>query len=588
MTTQGIPSDATFPVPGNGSRPAPRPTTMRDDTTRYLCAAAHLDEKFADDAIREFLIESTRPVPPSPGVDAGAVLREAVAARTRRKLRDPALIVLMAGMVLVTSIELLGGWLVLAVALLVPTLASPGRERSTHLKAGLYLLVAATLVLLVTILWPELWRSVPTSLVPAMAAEVILQDALTVLGVAALLTVLLADRLVVWKHLSERFWPRRGTIGPADTRGQAVFRYSPDLFLSRLRRFTFPRATMAPPSPHEPAAPGQTTPAPVLVYRGYKPFVGAGYPQEAWSIAVPLERLPDATVTTALTTDALYAGIRTAIESLREAVALAPSRRLGRLDCGERVIVCADELIDHLDDPEAADFLDQPGVAPFTSLRPERVRSIRAEPVEWARYYQCYEIETWDRDLVLSVFVHVAAGPDALYVEWMPCVLPPIRKKYREIDTMSQSLWRPLLGAVLDLLRLPATIPGRLVHTFTFIRPGRDRPGVVDPDSYGVASSLRELASSQAADNFFQYSDIERYQKMMESRLILAVSRMMRAAGYSPASFDEQASTVVHNNVSIGGNVGGNVVAGVRNRVDRRAAAKPGTARTGGRPSRAP
>ena len=60
----------------------------RDDTTRYLCAAAHLDHEFANEAIREFLVEDTRPVPASAGVDAAAVLGEAVAARTRRKLRD--------------------------------------------------------------------------------------------------------------------------------------------------------------------------------------------------------------------------------------------------------------------------------------------------------------------------------------------------------------------------------------------------------------------------------------------------------------------------------------------------------------------
>ncbi|MGH3770726.1 MAG: hypothetical protein ACRDRW_04915, partial [Pseudonocardiaceae bacterium] len=51
-----------------------------DGTTRYLCAAAHLDEEFCDQAIAEFLVEPVRAIPPSPGVDSAAVLREAVAA----------------------------------------------------------------------------------------------------------------------------------------------------------------------------------------------------------------------------------------------------------------------------------------------------------------------------------------------------------------------------------------------------------------------------------------------------------------------------------------------------------------------------
>src|SRR5690349_11958194 len=69
------------PAPGRRTE-APDPT---DATTRYLCAAAHLDRDFADTEIREYLVEPTRAVPPTPGLDSVAVLQEAVAARTRRK-----------------------------------------------------------------------------------------------------------------------------------------------------------------------------------------------------------------------------------------------------------------------------------------------------------------------------------------------------------------------------------------------------------------------------------------------------------------------------------------------------------------------
>lgn len=84
---------------------APHPEPARgDDTTRYLCAAAHMDPASADGAIREFLVEPARPVPSSPGVDAAAVLAEAVAARTRRKLRDLAVVLLLAGLVHLLSV----------------------------------------------------------------------------------------------------------------------------------------------------------------------------------------------------------------------------------------------------------------------------------------------------------------------------------------------------------------------------------------------------------------------------------------------------------------------------------------------------
>lgn len=563
----------------NGSHTATRRSAGRDDTTRYLCAAAHLYKDFANGAIREFLVEDTRPVPPSAGVDAAAVLGEAVAARTRRKLRDTGLILLLIGMLFVAPMQMLGMWLVLAVALSVPAMTTALRRQGLPAKPALYLAGGIGAAALLMVLWPEIEQAISgaSSSIsgspgfsfeePETRTEVIVDIVFTGLGVAALLAVLLADRLVVWKHFNERFWPNRGPITAPHTRKRPIFQYSPELFLTQLRRFVTPRATIAEPPPHETPAAAPGEPAQLVVYRGFVPFIGAGIPEEPWSIAVPLKELEDAEPTIELTTDTLYAGIRTEIESLREAITLAPDRRLGHLDITERVLVSADELIDHLGDPSTEDFLAETGVAPYTMLRPARVQSIKVEPVEWARYYQCYEIETWDRDLVMSVFVHVAVGTGALYVEWTPCVLRPIKREYREIDTMPRALWRPLLGAVLDLLRLPASIPARIGHTFSFIRAERRHHDVVGSNSYGVAASLRELAAARRVDNYFQFTDIDRYLKMMEGRLVLAVSRMMSDAGFSPASFDEQAATIVNSNVTIGGNVNGNFAVGNRNKV---------------------
>src|SRR5439155_5742975 len=102
-----------------GDRWAGAAAAARDDTTRYLCAAAHLSSDYADRAIREFLVEPTRPVPPSPGTDAAAVLNEAVAARARRILRDGALIVLAVPLLFIAPRTPLIVWAVLSVGLLL-------------------------------------------------------------------------------------------------------------------------------------------------------------------------------------------------------------------------------------------------------------------------------------------------------------------------------------------------------------------------------------------------------------------------------------------------------------------------------------
>src|ERR1700759_1246406 len=89
---------------------------QRDNTTRYLCAAAQLNEAYADSAIREFLVEPLRAIPPTPGVDTTAVLREAVASRARRRIRDAVVLALLV-VLLFTDPVLFLPWLVFALVL---------------------------------------------------------------------------------------------------------------------------------------------------------------------------------------------------------------------------------------------------------------------------------------------------------------------------------------------------------------------------------------------------------------------------------------------------------------------------------------
>ena len=87
--------------------------------TRYLCAAAHLDERLARDAIRRVVDEEHRAVAPSYGVDVGTTLRHCFAARSRKRLRDVFLCALVVpGLLLLahsSSLESLGYFVLLLV-----------------------------------------------------------------------------------------------------------------------------------------------------------------------------------------------------------------------------------------------------------------------------------------------------------------------------------------------------------------------------------------------------------------------------------------------------------------------------------------
>ncbi|MET9732026.1 zinc ribbon domain-containing protein [Streptomyces sp. NPDC006458] len=117
-----VPAPVSPPAGGSPAAAASRPRFARD-VTRYLCAAVHIDTKFARRAVEEILEEPRRAVATSPGVDLGCVLKHALAARRRQVRRDVVLSVLLLA-VLVTIpftaglslfLGILAAWVIVAV-----------------------------------------------------------------------------------------------------------------------------------------------------------------------------------------------------------------------------------------------------------------------------------------------------------------------------------------------------------------------------------------------------------------------------------------------------------------------------------------
>jgi hypothetical protein len=89
------------------------------ETTRYLCAAAYLDKRFADEVVLYVLQEEYRAVAPSYGVDIVPVICHCLAARRRRLLHDSILTSLVLGMLpllFIPGVSLVG-WAVLVLLL---------------------------------------------------------------------------------------------------------------------------------------------------------------------------------------------------------------------------------------------------------------------------------------------------------------------------------------------------------------------------------------------------------------------------------------------------------------------------------------
>ncbi|MBP2371849.1 zinc ribbon domain-containing protein [Pseudonocardia parietis] len=522
-----------------------------DFSTRYLSAAAQLDPKFAEAAIAESLVERTRAIAPSPGISSATVLREAVAARARRRLRDAILVALVVA-VFVTSAQAAMVWLVLA-SVGVTVFGMTGRTRRWPvIVAG----VLAVVVLVPLVL-------IGTGLVPVDGVDQQFGNTRQVVvllflaaGVAA---VCLVDEALVESLVRDRFRP--STFAPAVVLPSGWER---TVRMFGTRRWEGALGRVAEADERYRRAHDE---ADVIVYRERIPFVGSGPVVDDKIVALPLTpgTAPDGTrlVPRPFAASDLHAHVAAVVGELRDSVALAPSRRLSAMTIREQVLISAERLVTNLHrQPQAAVLPDVAG-PPVTHLRLADVRHLADRPEEWIRYHRCFRVEAWDHDLATSTYF--TAGTDArmLYLEWTHCVLYPIKERYREIDRT------PQFGAVLRGLGvafvLPVTLGERARRVVHYFRRMPQRPGDLVPAKYGAGRSLRELGSDPGAQDFFQDADAVRYVGIIERAVYRAVGRFLEDRGYSVVDFMEVAkASITNNTVAVsGGTFAGGLSVGI-------------------------
>lgn len=521
-------------------------SVMRDDTTRYLCAAVHQDSEFADAAIREYLTEPTRALPPSPGIDAATVLRDAVAARTRRLVRDWALLVIVAMFLFVSP----GFALVWAVAGILLRVGGSVRRHETPAAivaslvgpvaglAGAYLLLA---------LW-GLITDEPSSSYTGSSPDGELAAVLGVVLAVLALAVLVLDRLAVTLLLHRSFQRTRFVAEPTvDTwpgerwvRTVGRERYRSDL--ARVAR--------------------SDVDGNMVVYRGYEPFVGAGSRLRPRTIAfaIPLdpaenaEGHPNGSATAAtrftrtFALHELYDHVAAQLMAMRNAPSLSPSGRLARLSEQDQVLVPIEDMLVNYEEPAARVVLPNLAGPPCQSVPPHVLASVIEQPREWMRYYRCFRLETWNRELAVTGYLHFGASDRQLYLEWIPCVLLPVADHLRLWDKGPAIRLSPVaLGSLADWVRLPGELLFRLGSMFRRIRPIADEPGFARPEKYGTAMSLRELAAGEQVRNYFQDSDAERYVELLTSRMLRAIGEFLEEKGISVNEFMRHATNIINN-----------------------------------------
>lgn len=518
---------------------ATRVSRPEDGTTRYLCAAAHRYPEISDAFIKAFLLDEQRAVPPSPGLDTAAVLRDAVAARTRRRRRD-ALVLAMLGVLALLAPVAAALWLILG---LVSGAGRAGGGRTARRIGGV---ASATTAGLLVVGAPVLVATVGFGTVPAFlgtaAAAALAGGILLVLGADQISL----HRLVYQRFQAGQFEPDHRNARDAWERGIRGLGHA--RFQAQLDRF-------AAADEYSSQAANK---ADVIVHRGPSPFIGSGLPLQTQTIALPLEADPARPQgTTDINVTDLHAHVAAALVSLSSATSLVPGLRLEGILHREQVLIPADELIVNLRTQlgsAALKSLDQPP-ARHVSIRV--ARTLAEQPLEWARYYSCFRVESWNRDLATTCYFYAGTDQQLLYLELTHCILPPVMSEFQEIDYVVEFGDGPVCETAREFLRLPVTAWSRLKSLAHPMTAHKQRGRGVDPDRYGASMSLREHVAGKndaKPPSHFLRADATRYVKIVDTKLFTAVGDYLKHCGYDVAEFQRAVRTTINqNSINISG-----------------------------------
>jgi hypothetical protein len=442
------------------------------DSTRLLCAAAYIDEKFAENLISGTLRSSRRAVPPHFGVDIEPVLLHCLAAQGRRRARDFAL--------------------------------------------SLFLLLA------IVALWSGM---VP---LPGTIAR------LLVLSWAVVLLLECLDRFQVLPT----FQPDRFDAAAAPQSSAAEAPAMAEV--SRLVRGN------------------------VTVYRGFKPFAGAGFQGESWSFVTDISKgtmAPDGPRTPLpFSVESLYAEITSSVQDLR-----IPS-----LEVEDRIF-----LNGHDAHAERWLFSGRSG-RPGTYVPKAKVEEVMRAGGQRVRHYLTMRIVDWRGEMVVSMHLRFVKSGNHLYTEASYCLVPPLRENFRKVDTLTplpdvSSVVTVIGRSILRTLPVLVLAPVQMVKALYsgFAPPptmtADDRDPLID---HGANPSARELAMSQQYLHYFQKVDHDMHTKLIEHRMLDALNAFLEKHHIDTASTRQQQVNIINSGVLLAGGVlnAGSMAVGARAR----------------------
>ncbi|GCF09735.1 FHA domain-containing protein [Dictyobacter arantiisoli] len=515
------------------------------DTTRYLCAAGHLDEDSQDYVMRNVIYEERKSLGESYGVNMPLVVSWCKAGINRINVRD----MILSGLL---GLVCLGYFLVINVIVgylsrLTSASSSPssygygyGSSYSAPSPAtpsplvtiigGLFTIVLA-LIILVIAFNIEKWitRRWPKSH-PGIVTYIILLLPFSFMGliiVPLLWGIILVELLV-------RYYGNAVKQLRKDTFNPRVGPVSLDRNLSKKLQENF-----------------VTSQRNVIAYSGYKPFAGAGEYKGGWSFVIDTSK--GAYDTSKFATPSQRQPVRPfTISSLYDKVekdvwALGVKNVL---EIEGKLYVRGEYL------PEQVPFFNAETQRPMTSVNPDLVAQYKEHPTEDVRYYQCLRFSFWRGEMIFTAYLRFVKRGKDLFTEINYVLLPPMHPDYywvdrREITPPLREIWQLYLRSLDKPVQTWLGAPFRLARSRVYAAQQRKLARVASNNpafDYGASTSLRQFASDDGAHLFFQELDEQMYLKMVEKQILETISNFLDAHQIDTSELIQRQQTILNDN----------------------------------------
>lgn len=295
----------------------------------------------------------------------------------------------------------------------------------------------------------------------------------------------------------------------------------------------------------------------LTVFAGYAPFAGYGTTIGTWSFTLNVAKAVEGTSVVEFTGHELHDFVADSVSGLDLPGVLVE----------DRVFVSGLDLLHDLEPPVRRQILPRKLAVPVPRLDPAVVAGLRDRPESRARPYLTVRVVGWNGDLVVTMFLRFVLSPqkDLLFVEANYSLLPPVKRRYQQVDQLLRSPSPRQLGrlAGLSLIKLVPTlfegvqrIAGALVSPLAqaakALREQREitQDGTFD---YGATMGLRETAADTKYHRYFQQLDKEMYAKIAERRVMDALKEFLADHNVDTSELDERQTTILNNGVYVTG-----------------------------------